>query len=168
MANKNRNWQIIKGKKYSETEKGRDVYNEQQLERGALQKKQTMFSRSIIALLVSLVIAFCVYCGWCIVASLFDIYSSISNNTQSVSSLTVNWGIHSIYHIAISIMSGVISFSIIYPMLRRNLDAQNMLTDTSDINQYSNDQHIALPEEIQRKFNFSLMRVHIRQFRYPL
>lgn len=154
MANKNRNWQIIKGKKYSETEKGRDVYNEQQLERGALQKKQTMFSRSIIALLVSLVIAFCVYCGWCIVASLFDIYSSISNNTQSVSSLTVNWGIHSIYHIAISIMSGVISFSIIYPMLRRNLDAQNMLTDTSDINQYSNDQHIALPEEIQRKFNF--------------
>lgn len=29
-----------------------------------------------------------------------------------------------------------------------------MLSDTSDINQYQNDQHVALPEEIQRKFDW--------------
>ena len=41
-----------------------------------------------------------------------------------------------------------------YLILKHNLDAQNALSDTSDINQYQNDQHIALPEEIQAKFDW--------------
>lgn len=44
--------------------------------------------------------------------------------------------------------------AIMYEVMMRNLKAQNMLSDTSDINQYQNDQHIALPEEIQRKFDW--------------
>ena len=32
MAGKSRNWHILSNKAYSDTEKGRDVYNEQQLE----------------------------------------------------------------------------------------------------------------------------------------
>lgn len=45
-------------------------------------------------------------------------------------------------------------FAIMYQFLKKNLDAQNLLNDTSDINQYENDQHIALPEEVQRKFDW--------------
>lgn len=45
-------------------------------------------------------------------------------------------------------------FSFIYQLLMRNLEAQNMMSDTSDINQYQNDQHIALPEEIQRRYDW--------------
>lgn len=36
----------------------------------------------------------------------------------------------------------------------RRVAAANLMSDTSDINQHDNDQHIALPEEIQRKFDW--------------
>lgn len=45
-------------------------------------------------------------------------------------------------------------FAIVYQLMMRNLAAQNLMNDTSDINQYQNDQHIALPEEVQRKFDW--------------
>lgn len=38
--------------------------------------------------------------------------------------------------------------------LKKNLSAQNSLYDVKEINQYKNDQHIALPEEIQAKFDW--------------
>lgn len=45
-------------------------------------------------------------------------------------------------------------FGIMEQIMQRNLAAQNLMNDTSDINQYQNDQHIALPEEIQRTFDW--------------
>lgn len=45
-------------------------------------------------------------------------------------------------------------FLILYAVLRKNLDAQNVMSDTADINQYKNDQHVALPEEVQRKYDW--------------
>lgn len=175
MAGKSRNWHILSNKAYSDTEKGRDVYNEQQLERGRLQKKQSMFSRQVIALLISIAVGMFVYSAWCVCDVVIhetlklDISSntqgeSVSDNDgdQSVSDdngdnqkkSESKWRIRSGKHIVVSILSAIITFFIIQPIMRRNLDAQNMLADTSDINQYSNDQHIALPEEIQRKFNY--------------
>lgn len=44
-------------------------------------------------------------------------------------------------------------FAILYMVLKKNLDAQNIMTDTADINQYHNDQHIALPEEVQTLYD---------------
>lgn len=52
-----------------------------------------------------------------------------------------------------SFLIALIFWSIIYRVMVRNLEAQNLMNDTSDINQYHNDQHIALPEETQRKFD---------------
>lgn len=45
-------------------------------------------------------------------------------------------------------------FGIVHSILMRNLDAQNLMNDTSDINQHTGDQHIALPDEIVRKFDW--------------
>lgn len=53
-----------------------------------------------------------------------------------------------------SLAVGFMVYSLLKTLLKRNLDAQNLMNDTSDINQYENDQHIALPEEIQRKFDW--------------
>ncbi len=188
MGKKNKNWGIIKNKKYSETVKGRDVFSEQQLERGVLNEKQTMFSRTIIALCVSVIISFSIYGGWCILSSTLSGYSTdkqflpveeyiydaedniLNKNGEIVYTaeeannrgivigskdyIPIDWSIRSKMHVAASLCAGFITFMILYPILQRNLDAQNMLADTSDINQYTNDQHIALPEEIQRKFNY--------------
>lgn len=53
-----------------------------------------------------------------------------------------------------SFIVALIVFVIMYQILKRNLDTQNLMSDTSDINQHHNDQHVALPHEIQRKFDW--------------
>lgn len=45
-------------------------------------------------------------------------------------------------------------FAILYTVFSKNLKAQNLMSDTSDINQYHNDQHVALPEEVQRNYDW--------------
>lgn len=59
-----------------------------------------------------------------------------------------------IFKLLLSLLGGLSVFGVMYPVLMRNLDAQNMMHDTTDINQYAGDQHIALPEEVQRKFDW--------------
>lgn len=54
----------------------------------------------------------------------------------------------------VAAFAGLSAFAILHPILMRNLDAQNLMNDTSDINQYAGDQHIALPDEIMRKFDW--------------
>lgn len=56
--------------------------------------------------------------------------------------------------IFLSLIAGVLFASIFYPFMVRNFEAQSLMRTTSDINQYQNDQHIALPEEVQRKFDW--------------
>lgn len=54
----------------------------------------------------------------------------------------------------ISLTVAGIVYAILYNVFKKNLDAQNAQNETADINQYHNDQHIALPEEIQRDFDW--------------
>ncbi|MCI4659595.1 type IV secretory system conjugative DNA transfer family protein [Cryobacterium zhongshanensis] len=63
--------------------------------------------------------------------------------------LTFGW-----WKLLISLLAGLGTFSLLYSVLMRNLDAQNLMNDTSDINQYTGDQHIALPDEVMRKFDW--------------
>lgn len=56
--------------------------------------------------------------------------------------------------VSLSLGTGALAGGIAYPLLMRNLDAQNLMHDTTDINQYANDQHVALPEEVVRKFDW--------------
>lgn len=53
-----------------------------------------------------------------------------------------------------STLLGLMAFSVLHSVLMRNLDAQNLMNDTTDINQYAGDQHIALPDEVMRKFDW--------------
>lgn len=56
--------------------------------------------------------------------------------------------------VLIGLAISTLLFGILYIFFKKNLDAQNLLTDTSDINQYEDDQHIALPEEVQRNYDW--------------
>lgn len=53
-----------------------------------------------------------------------------------------------------SFLVGLIAFGILWEILKRNLDAQNAENDVTDINQYENDQHIQVPEELQRNYDW--------------
>lgn len=55
--------------------------------------------------------------------------------------------------VLVSLVLALLVFAVLEAVLFANLRAQNVMSDTSDINQYKNDQHIALPEEIQRNYD---------------
>ena len=59
-----------------------------------------------------------------------------------------------LWKVALSLLVGLGVFGILYSILMRNLDAQNLMNDTRDINQYAGDQHVALPDEVMRKFDW--------------
>ena len=54
----------------------------------------------------------------------------------------------------ITVIVGALFFAVMYAILKKNLDAENQLSTTKDINQYKNDQHIMLPEEIQVNYDW--------------
>ena len=63
-----------------------------------------------------------------------------------------DWG-PSTLKFGLSFGLAMLIFSVLESVLYANLRAQNVMSDTTDINQYHNDQHIALPEEIQRAYD---------------
>lgn len=262
-----RNWDLIKDQQPKDTMKNRDVYEDQQLERGHLQAKQTKTSRLIFCIIVTLIAGFAAYLIACALAPgisrLFGTSGSVVSDTGDVGSDTeieevttesalyevqeveflstyavvsketgdvidtwhlTDGGVENIYvcdehpdvslaevngspeatiaavydmhtgkyigqsssetgvsgsddvttesdvtsdlskigisfkptfgKVLFALICASIVFALMYTAMMRNLEAQNMLSDTSDINQYQNDQHIALPEEVQRKFDW--------------
>lgn len=83
--------------------------------------------------------------------------ASGSSSKQDNGGLAAFWKEFGTFRLAkflLSLITWLIVFLIVYTKMMRNLAAQNMMNDTSDINQYHNDQHIALPEEVMRKFDW--------------
>lgn len=60
----------------------------------------------------------------------------------------------SAFKIIVSLLFAAVTYLIVYQLMCRNFDAQTAEQNVEDINQYSNDQHIALPEEIMEKFDW--------------
>ena len=148
MSGKKKNWKFLKNQKYEESVKGRDVYNDQQLRRGVLRERQTMFSRNVISLCLSALAAFCIFLLWSAGISVFG---------KHTSSVFISYGLFHAYssmQVYVSLGIGFLVFAALQPFMRKNLEAQNMLCTTDDINQYTDDQHVALPEELQVKFNY--------------
>lgn len=85
--------------------------------------------------------------------------NSQSEDTQDAAASAVTYGFGhymapDALKVILTFMIGILFFVFLYQVLMRNLDAQNMMNDTSDINQYQNDQHIQLPEEMQRSYDW--------------
>ncbi|MCX5103426.1 type IV secretory system conjugative DNA transfer family protein [Streptomyces sp. NBC_00439] len=58
------------------------------------------------------------------------------------------------FKLFVTLGSGLLVMLVIGTWFSRKVAAANLMNTTSDINQYQNDQHIALPEEIQRNFDW--------------
>lgn len=254
---KKRNWDKISDQKPTDTVKYRDVYDDQQLDRGKIQEKQSPASRIVVAVIATILVMVLVwfivalvqfgvgvrmgeaslsvstsaesdsgsegqnevpvppyvswyegsvldengnyvkgedglymtgegYCAlteagvpygpfyddpsdvpvpdWYTPSSASEgtaLNSDVTTDTQTESE-AVSAEIYSFGHymkpdflkIIITLLVGLLFFAFLYQILMRNLDAQNMMNDTSDINQYQNDQHIQLPEEMQRNYDW--------------
>lgn len=58
------------------------------------------------------------------------------------------------FKVFVTLGSGLLVMLVIGTWFSRRVAAANLMNTTSDINQYRNDQHIALPEEIQQNFDW--------------
>lgn len=58
------------------------------------------------------------------------------------------------WKLLISLLAALIVFGVGYVALKKNLLAQNALDDTTDINQYEDDQHIQTPKELQENYDW--------------
>lgn len=159
LSNKRTNWDKLKERRPEETVLFRDVYEEQQLDRSYLQPKKTMSSRILADVALTIVHFLLFY----IVASLLQaMFLTISGETQIGDLTNVNGGLQFFGYclrptfgkVLLDIVFSGVFYFIMYLILKHNLDAQNQLYDMSDINSYHNDQHVALPSEIQRKFDW--------------
>ena len=243
------NWRRVQEQSYDKTLHGRDVYENQQLDRSEIPKKQTMTSRTIVALLAGVLSAILLYvliAYFCNVVDNFkhintnnayditntdtsNVYDGILYKDENLEDIKAKFGFdvfgnpyryqdadgnvgylneqgdiiawtlqnseyalfdmergkwvdsdaskllkqeeataqqqatnenmrsmrsRGSWHVGLSAMAGFVVFSLLFQFLRKNLAAQNALATTEDINQYMDDQHIALPEEIQNKFDW--------------
>lgn len=149
-------WDRIKDLLPEQKMSNRDVYNDQQLERSRIGEKKTMKSRIIADIAMSV---FFFFVFW----MLYSIgqYFSFLTHGGSVSGglMSLLGGVGYFFpptfgKIFFDIVFTAIFYWIMYLILKHNLDGQNAYYDVTDINQYPNDQHVAIPEEIQRKFDW--------------
>lgn len=151
------NWDRLKDLRPGDTTRYRDVYDSQQLERSHLKPKQTMKSRIIADVALTIFYFFAVWIIWSMFRGL-NIFISREDAWTNMTSLHACVGyamVHpSFVQIFVLLVSTPTFYGVMYLILKHNLDAQNLDKDMSDVNQYPNDQHVALPAEIQRKFDW--------------
>ena len=164
MARKKTNFQKLKGRSTSEKNQYRDVYEDQQLERSQIADKQSFTSRLILCIFLSLFIAAAVYFLVSFVVYGLDAIKVISgkatvgglSGTDALRAIPISRYISPGFANMVAAGLSFIAFmGLFVQIFKRNLKAQNLMNDTTDINQYQNDQHIMLPEEMHEMFDFA-------------
>lgn len=59
-----------------------------------------------------------------------------------------------LWKIFVSLLFGLIVWAVFYPIMKRNLAAQNAGIDNDSLIQYPNDQHIQMPQELQETYDY--------------
>ena len=80
--------------------------------------------------------------------------SAVEEGEATGNTLGDNLAAGGLWKILLTLAVGLGVWGTLHQVLMRNLDAQNLMHDTADINQHANDQHIMLPDELVRKYDF--------------
>lgn len=152
-----KNWDIIKGQSYAENAKTRDVHRTQNMERGERGKMESAAKDRIFAVLLAGIFAVFGYIAGYLVLFVSGFYLYVSTNSgQSFTDfdpatlvITSDWRLYA--------WTGFVflaAWLIINQRFMASLQSRNSMVDSTDINTYENDQHIMLPEEIQRQYDW--------------
>lgn len=154
-----RNWKHLKGKGYNETAKSRDVHSEQSMERGDRGQSSKPVRERIIALILAVVFGGIGFALVFLGLMAWGFFKHISSSAGTGASfLAFNaaeldiLGDFKLYAISAGIF--LLAWVIINERLMSGWRSSNSMIDSSDINTYENDQHIMLPEEIQRNYDW--------------
>ncbi|MDP9903192.1 type IV secretory system conjugative DNA transfer family protein [Arthrobacter bambusae] len=152
-------WDKVAAKQATQTLANRDVFTNQQLDRTKIEGRRGKKGRLIASIIVGVLVAVFIWLTYSVVAWAFGAVLDMANNGHGAKAgATAAFGVMllevDLWKPLVSLGAGLVVFGIVYTILMRNLAAQNLMNDTADINQYEGDQHIALPEEIMRKFDW--------------
>jgi hypothetical protein len=142
------NWDKMQNVTPQDTMKYHDVYEDQQLTRGNLAPLKTITSRRIATIAMSACVFVIVY----LICSVVSGYNYIAL-TGSMGAFGYGFRLTFGKFLLTSAFTAAFYF-VMMLIMKRNLEAQNALSDNADVNQWHNDQHIALPEEIQRNYDW--------------
>lgn len=133
----------------------RDVYNEQQVGRTKMGHLQSPMSRHVFAVTLSVLLTFIAWFFASLIQGINDgmLFASDWTNPATIG-LDYYMSDVSFGKVVGVLSVGILIFVLLDTIFMKNLEAQNAPFTTDDINQYPNDQHIAFPEELQRKFDY--------------
>lgn len=159
MAKKNtsKNWNQIKNQKYKERVKNREVHETQNMVRGERGEVDKPIKERILAVFFALIFAAMAYVVGLLVVIGWHFYAyfakagaaSFTEFDASKYNVFTTWQVF--------VWTGfvfLISWLIINDRMMALWRSKNSMIDSTDINTYENDQHIALPEEMRRMYDW--------------
>ena len=145
------NWDRVRQQDVGDKLQFRDVYEDQQLERTRQRTQKTMTSRIVANVALTILTFFVSYFVIGIIQGMASVLYGYDNRQHPFGYYV---GHFTFSKLLICLLISAAFYAIMYVILKHNLEAQDALNTNADINDYPNDQHIALPEEIQRKFDW--------------
>ena len=132
----------------------RDVYNEQQLKRGTAPTVKKPTSRRILAaaLFVAVLVAM-----WLVLSeiSAYITAAQLGDITRMGDPRVQSYGFRFTgTKLLLSLFVAGSLAAFVYVWMMRTLEAQNAMADTTDINDYQGDPHVALVEEVQQFYDW--------------
>lgn len=151
------NWQKLLRQDKSESLQYRDVYGDQQLDRSYLPEAKSKTPYRVVAILLTVLV---MLVSWVFISLWQLVVGGLNGSYQP--DLVNMPGTHLLYYLTnmsfpkvmITFAISTVFFIVIYRLFMLKWKSQNTMSDTSEINQYHNDQHVALPEEVQQKFDW--------------
>lgn len=152
-----KNWDLIRKQKFKDQAKNRDVHTTQDMERGERGELDSKLKYHIGAVFVGLLfsgIGYAVGCVGLIFWGLVDFIQTHQGESflkfkMSSVDITGDWKIYA-WTAFVFLMAWLIADQRFMILWR----SRNSMIDSTDINTYENDQHIMLPEEIQRSYDW--------------
>ncbi|OMF76785.1 type IV secretory system conjugative DNA transfer family protein [Paenibacillus glucanolyticus] len=152
-----KNWNQIKNQKYKERVKNREVHETQNMKRGERGEVGKPIKERIVAVFFALIFAGLGYVAGIIAAIGWHFYHYVTSSGGSsffdfdASELTVYTST------PLFLWTGFVflmSWLILNDRMMALWRSRNSMIDSTDINTYENDQHIALPEEMRRMYDW--------------
>lgn len=154
---KSENWDILRKQSYSEQARNRDVHGSQSMERGERGRVEKPTKQRVLAFVGASIFGLLGYFATMLLLVGYGFFQFVTTN-QGASFLDFDptaLGVRSDWRLyAGTAFVFLMSFLILYQKAMISWRSSNSMVDGTDINTYENDQHVMLPEEAQRQFDW--------------
>lgn len=154
---KNKNWDLLKNQSYKDQVKNREVHRTQDMARGERGVISAPSKERVAAFVLAGLFAVLGFLVGCILLVAFGFYEFLreSNGASLLSFHPAD--IHLLGDWKLYAWTGfvfLLSWLIANERMMAKWRSKNSMIDATDINSYENDQHIMLPEEMQRMYDY--------------